>query len=130
MLRMLLGPDSSPRVLLPMVVLKLRKVTWLSALVASKRRSMLLRSVTRKVRPDGFVKVLDFGLAKLRETTSSAAGASDLRTRPGNLAGTIQYLSPEQIQGEPAGPRSDLFSLGVVAYELATRVRPFDGPTD
>src|ERR1019366_6069881 len=51
MLRMLLGPESSPSVLPPMVVLKLRNVTWFSALVASKRRSMLLRSVTRKVRP-------------------------------------------------------------------------------
>jgi serine/threonine protein kinase/Tol biopolymer transport system component len=82
------------------------------------------------VRPDGFVKVLDFGLAKLREPVSGAASAPDFRTRAGNLAGTIQYLSPEQIQGETAGPRSDLFSLGVVAYELATGVRPFDGPTD
>ena len=104
-----------------------------SALSAAHQAGIVHRDIKPEnimVRPDGFVKVLDFGLAKLRETTSSAAGASDLRTRPGNLAGTIQYLSPEQIQGEPAGPRSDLFSLGVVAYELATRVRPFDGPTD
>ena len=81
------------------------------------------------VRPDGIVKVLDFGLAKLRDAPSSEVHG-DLRTRPGTLAGTLQYLSPEQILGEPAGPRSDLFSLGVVAYELATGVRPFDGPTD
>src|SRR5271167_2417180 len=81
------------------------------------------------VRPDGLVKVLDFGLAKFREDSNNANG-SELQTRPGNLAGTIQYLSPEQIAGKPAGPRSDLFSLGVVAYELATGVRPFDGPTD
>jgi Tol biopolymer transport system component len=82
------------------------------------------------VRPDGLVKVLDFGLAKLREAKDSAANRSDLRTRPGSLAGTVQYLSPEQILGDPAGPRSDLFGVGVVAYELATGVRPFDGPTD
>ena len=82
------------------------------------------------VRPDGIVKVLDFGLAKLREAPANMASRADLRTRPGSLSGTPQYLAPEQILGEPAGPRSDLFSVGVVAYELATGVRPFDGPTD
>lgn len=80
------------------------------------------------VRRDGFVKVLDFGLAKLREPSSESV--ADLRTRPGHLAGTIQYLSPEQVAGKPVDARSDLFSLGVVAYELATGMRPFDGPTD
>jgi serine/threonine-protein kinase len=83
------------------------------------------------VRPDGFVKVLDFGMAKLREGSSRAGSqASELRTRPGSLAGTIQYLSPEQVAGKPVDGRSDIFSLGVVAYELATGQRPFDGPTD
>lgn len=82
------------------------------------------------VRPDGIVKVLDFGLAKIREASPDLLSRTDLRTRPGGLAGTIQYLSPEQILGEPAGPLSDLFSVGVVAYELSTGVRPFDGPTD
>jgi eukaryotic-like serine/threonine-protein kinase len=82
------------------------------------------------VREDGFVKVLDFGLAKLREPGTGAATGSELLTRPGSLAGTIQYLCPERILGEPVGPPSDLFSLGVVAYELATGVRPFDGPTE
>jgi eukaryotic-like serine/threonine-protein kinase len=82
------------------------------------------------VRPDGFVKVLDFGLAKLRDPAGSKRYEADLRTRPGNLPGTVHYLSPEQIEGAPAGPRSDLFALGVMAYELATGVRPFDGPTD
>jgi serine/threonine protein kinase/Tol biopolymer transport system component len=104
-----------------------------SALSAAHEAGIVHRDIKPEnimIRPDGFVKVLDFGLAKLREPAGSAAGASDLRTRPGNLAGTIQYLSPEQIKGETAGPRSDLFSLGVVAYELAAGVRPFDGPTD
>jgi serine/threonine protein kinase len=77
------------------------------------------------LRPDGFVKVLDFGLAKL-----GAAATTSLQTRPGNLAGTIQYLSPEQVAGKTTDHRSDLFSLGVVAYELATGTRPFEGPTD
>jgi Tol biopolymer transport system component/predicted Ser/Thr protein kinase len=82
------------------------------------------------IRPDGFVKVLDFGLAKLREPAGGGQNQPEFRTRPGNLAGTIHYLPPEQILGQPAGPLGDLFSLGVVAYELATGVHPFDGPTD
>ncbi len=82
------------------------------------------------IRPDGFVKVLDFGLAKLREPVSGAQHQPDFLTKPGSLAGTIHYLSPEQILGQPAGPLSDLFSLGVVAYELAAGIQPFDGPTD
>ncbi len=82
------------------------------------------------IRPDGFVKVLDFGLAKLREPVDGASNQPDFLTRPGNLAGTIHYLSPEQILGQPARPQSDLFSLGVVAYELSAGLQPFDGPTD
>ena len=78
------------------------------------------------VRPDGFVKVLDFGLAKLLDSSEPA----HFNTRPGFVAGTLQYLSPEQVQHKPATPRSDLFSLGVVLYELATGVRPFDGPSE
>ena len=104
-----------------------------SALSAAHAAGIVHRDIKPEnimVRADGFVKVLDFGLATLRERESNAAGGTDLRTRPGNLAGTIQYLSPEQVLGNPVGPTSDLFSLGVVAYELSTGVRPFDGPTD
>ncbi len=102
-----------------------------SALSAAHEAGIVHRDIKPEnimVRPDGFVKVLDFGLALVREPASE--DGSDLRTRPGHLAGTVQYLSPEQVLGKAAGPRSDLFSLGVVAYELATGVRPFDGPTD
>lgn len=103
-----------------------------SALGAAHDAGMVHRDIKPEnvmLRPDGFVKVLDFGLAKLADP-SSAGAHGELDTRPGNVPGTLPYLSPEQVLGKPAGPRSDLFSLGVVLYEMATGARPFEGPTD
>lgn len=68
------------------------------------------------VRPDGLVKVLDFGLSRDIVSTSSSSA------RP---AGTLRYMSPEQSRGEPPAPESDVFSLGIVLYELATGTHPF-----
>ena len=82
---------------------------------------------------DGRPKILDFGLAK---TGLAAAAASEdaptlLReqttTQQGTLMGTVAYMSPEQAQGKPVDPRSDVFSLGIVLYEMATGRRPFVG---
>jgi Tol biopolymer transport system component len=80
---------------------------------------------------NGRVKVLDFGLAKLTRETSgpsetATATAGDLTSRH-HVIGTAAYMSPEQAEGRPVDARSDIFSLGVVLYEMATGARPFRG---
>ncbi len=76
---------------------------------------------------DGRVKILDFGLARVTSTVSAASTDTtqeDL-TRPGMVLGTVAYMSPEQVKALPVDSRSDLFSLGVVLYELLSRKHPF-----
>ncbi len=70
--------------------------------------------------PDGTIKVMDFGIAR--------AGNTNM-TQTGSVLGTAQYVSPEQAQGRPLGATSDLYSLGIVLYELSTGRLPFDGDT-
>ena len=83
------------------------------------------------VTEDGQVKVLDFGLAKLgqieqrRESERAHRGAD----REGKVLGTVPYMSPEQLEGTDLDPRSDIFSLGILLYEMATGARPFQGDT-
>jgi predicted ATPase len=75
------------------------------------------------VRSDGILKVLDFGLA--RRLPAAAAPGGDTNTDPGTLIGTVRYMSPEQARTEPVDTATDVFSLGVVLYELATGQHPF-----
>jgi len=74
----------------------------------------------------GQVKVLDFGLAKFDSRVDSS---TDLKSRTGIITGTAPYMSPEQLRGSPVDARSDIFSLGVVLYEMATGSRPFERPS-
>ena len=81
------------------------------------------------VRHDSYVKVLDFGLAKLTEAAPSDVREDGANTQLGVAMGTLAYMSPEQAAGEPIDHRTDIWSLGVVLYELATGKKPFKGET-
>ena len=86
--------------------------------------------VTRENR----LKILDFGLAKVTDRPSTSGDAFDvtaelLTSDAGRIEGTLPYMAPEQIRGEAADPRSDLFSFGIILYELAAGRRPFTGRT-
>ena len=87
------------------------------------------------IRPDGLVKVLDFGVAKLIQSSSSGSlptSVDRIRTETGAILGTIQYMSPEQLRALELDARTDIFSLGIVLYEIIAGFRPFTGqtPTD
>jgi len=107
-----------------------------SALQAAHEAGILHRDIKPEnimIRPDGYVKVVDFGLAKLsdRQTFIQDTGASftAVETNPGILMGTVTYMSPEQARGLAMDGRTDLFSLGVVFYEMLAGRPPFKGAT-
>jgi len=77
------------------------------------------------IRKDGYVKVLDFGLAKLNEPKILSGGKAMFETAPGLVPGSVRYVAPERLLGEAADPRSDQFSLGLVIYEMLTGDSPF-----
>jgi eukaryotic-like serine/threonine-protein kinase len=106
-----------------------------SALTAAHEAGIIHRDVKPEnviLRRDGIVKILDFGLAKLTEQTSSSLDTRGLtkvevETDPGMVLGTPGYMSPEQARGQKVDARSDIFSLGVVLYEMVTGRAPFEG---
>jgi len=105
-----------------------------SALSAAHAADIMHRDIKPEnimVRPDGYVKVLDFGLAKLAEGPKfGSENSTFLNTEQGAIVGTIQYMSPEQARGQAVDARTDIWSLGVVLYEMLTEHAPFRGDTN
>ncbi len=108
-----------------------------SALSAAHAAGIVHRDIKPEnvmVRRDGYVKVLDFGLAKLTELhglrcDSDAATVQVVQTDPGKVMGTARYMSPEQARGLEVNEQTDIWSLGVLLYELAAGRLPFEGQT-
>ena len=109
-----------------------------NALSAAHQAGVIHRDIKPEnimLRRDGYVKVLDFGIAKLAEKEAAAGTDSEAptllqsATDPGMVIGTASYMSPEQARGGKVDVRSDIFSLGVVLYEMVTERRPFPGST-
>src|SRR5213075_2278924 len=109
-----------------------------SALAAAHNAGIVHRDIKPEnimLRPDGYVKVLDFGIAKLAESafaedTADGAGSVTLAaTNLGSVLGTVRYMSPEQACGAQVDKSTDIWSLGVVLYEMVTGHAPFTGDT-
>jgi len=101
-------------------------------LVAAHRKGIVhrdLKPANLFLTEDGLVKILDFGLARSPASDTEAGETESLLTEPGRALGTMGYASPEQLRGKAVDARSDIFSLGVVLYEMLVGRRPFAGAT-
>lgn len=133
------GEDLSTRIARgPMTVDEAIRVIrqLVDALDAAHSQSIVHRDLKPqniKVRADGTVKVLDFGLAKVAQPDGANADAatmtSDNFTQAGVVLGTVAYMSPEQARGQSVDQRADIWSLGAIIYEMLTGARLFTGPT-
>ena len=102
----------------------------LQALDAAHRAGIVHRDIKPEniiVRADGLIKVLDFGIAKLDPSQTGSVG--HLTTRTGVVMGTAAYMSPEQARGQKVDHRTDIFSVGIVLYEMLCGRKPFEGDT-
>src|SRR5438067_8999240 len=108
-----------------------------SALAAAHQAGIVHRDIKPEnimLRPDGYVKVLDFGIATLAEQEVPVTIPTDealllVETNLGSILGTVRYMSPEQARGAPVDQRTDIWSFGVVVYEMVTGHAPFTGET-